>query len=166
MTSNGTTGTQPRRMVASHPVGIMERAHRPVPAVPSFTDHQGIVTTTTTATTNVESLRPMELGDDNDNMTVNNKAPTEANPKKPSLLEDDEAASDLWKPTALPMTKPSVTPPPLFDSTKTMNDAKPAQQGQQPKLGNDNNNIMKEATLGEAWEPQPGGSFMVYRRTH
>lgn len=162
-TSNGTTHTKPRHMVTSNPI-VMECAHRPVPAVASSTsssaDKKGVVTTPTTtnaATTTqeaTESLRQMELDTSPRGIPTNNK---------PSLLDDDEAVSDLWKPKHPPPT--AVAPPPFG-----LNDEDDNQLGgKQPQPPHDTKNATETgneaATMGEPWEPQLGGSFMVYRRT-
>ena len=164
-TSNGTT-SKPRRIVTSNPA-VVEHAHRPVPAI---AHHETSGVTTTAAT---EALRHMGLADsaNNSNNTLLNYSRHSIESRTPqlSLLDDDETASDLWKAkTQAPLL---VGPPPFSFGDDDDDDDDHDQLHDENKTTHDDDDDESDdnataAALGGPWEPQPGGSFMVYRRAH
>ena len=136
MTSCGTTG-KPRQIVANN--SIVEYAHRPVPEMPSCEVRTTIPTPRTAATT--KEAQCIGIGDG---------VVRETEVPKPSLLEDDDTAGDLW----LMANKLSVNAGPSSETGGNPN-----------KQERDSADDPSLVVFGGPWQPQAGGSFTLYRRT-
>ena len=153
-TSNGTLG-KPRRIVTTttNPVRVVKVAHRPVPTVHVVVDGNTKTSAASTATaTSATTTDPIAAADslfalqnlDLAHDITKDRHATRIPVLRPNLLDDDdEPSGDFWS---------------------TSNTAAAGDETR-PHRKNENSDDLSATAFGGPWQPQPGGSFMVYRRT-